>query len=228
MLFERCGVKNRAQFARDNKISANMINQHLKGIRPISLEYANVYSAALGVGIEEVSPSNYMKIKDALNSAINAGLESPPAQAMGEIVTSNTNCITVKLVDMQVFAGVAGFKATNIESESTCAVFTNEWIAKRNLNPSKLHAILVRGVSMETSLYDGDLVVINTDDRRIDDGEVYAVNYEGELVVKRLKREMGNWYLSSDNQDKRRYQDKLFNDNCIIIGRVIHRQTERI
>jgi phage repressor protein C with HTH and peptisase S24 domain len=71
--------------------------------------------------------------------------------------------------------------------------------------------------------------VINTADITPADGEVFAVNYEGEAVVKRMVRDAGEWWLSSDNPDQRRYSRKLCaGDACIIIGRIVHKQSERI
>ena len=56
-------VPNRAAFARRHKLNATMINQHIKGDRPISLEYAKAYAAAFNLPLKEISPSNYEELK---------------------------------------------------------------------------------------------------------------------------------------------------------------------
>lgn len=81
---------------------------------------------------------------------------------------------------------------------------------------------------MEPGLYDGDTIVVNLADATPTDGSVFAVNYEGQCVVKRLKRDAGRWWLTSDNADKRFFPDKLCDENVSIIGRVVHRQSEHI
>ena len=82
---------------------------------------------------------------------------------------------------------------------------------------------------MEPTLFDDDVVVVNTEDTEPKDGEVFAINYEGEPVIKRLVRDASTWWLSSDNPDQRRYPRKECMDpHCIIVGRVVHRQSERI
>jgi phage repressor protein C with HTH and peptisase S24 domain len=81
---------------------------------------------------------------------------------------------------------------------------------------------------MEANLHDGDLVVINTDDVTPKDGVVFAANYDGELVIKRLKRDAGQWFLASDNPDKARFGDKLCADGCGLIGRIVYKQSEQI
>lgn len=55
-LFARVG--NRARFARDHRLPGGqaVIYQHMKGLRPISLEAAIAYAAGLGCSLEEISP----------------------------------------------------------------------------------------------------------------------------------------------------------------------------
>jgi len=81
---------------------------------------------------------------------------------------------------------------------------------------------------MEPGLYDGDTVVVNTQSATPKDGTVFAVNYEGEMVIKRLIRDAGQWWLASDNPDQRRYPRKVCDENSIIIGEIVHKQSERI
>lgn len=78
---------------------------------------------------------------------------------------------------------------------------------------------------METSLWDGDLVVMNRADTTLKDGEVYVVNYEGELVIKRLSRDAGSWWLTSDNA---RYKPKRCDEHAEILGRVVYKQSEQL
>lgn len=81
---------------------------------------------------------------------------------------------------------------------------------------------------MEPSLWDGDLVVINTADDNPQDGDAFALNYEGELVIKRLRRDAGEWWAASDNADQRRFAPKRCTEDVKIIGRVVYKQSERI
>ncbi len=136
--------------------------------------------------------------------------------------------LTIKRVDFKLSAGISGYSVEYLNGDKAPIIFRRDWIESNGLNPEHLYAIKISGHSMETSLYDGDLVVVNVDDNKAIDGDVFAVNYEGELVIKRMLRQAGNWYLSSDNPDKRRYSDKLCNENCIVIGKVIYKQSERI
>lgn len=135
----------------------------------------------------------------------------------------------IKMVKLRLSAGIMGFQADPDYSEGgTLGVPTN-WIERRQYTPERLIAIKVKGESMEPSLYEDDIVVVNTADTKLVDGHVYAVNYEGEAVVKRLTRDAGKWWLSSDNPDQRRYHRKVCQgDMCMIVGRVVRKESERI
>jgi len=81
---------------------------------------------------------------------------------------------------------------------------------------------------MEPTFYDGDLVVLNTADKEPLDGGVYAINYEGEPLIKRMERDAGHWWLKSDNLDQRKHGRKVCQgDACIIVGRVVRKESER-
>jgi phage repressor protein C with HTH and peptisase S24 domain len=94
---------------------------------------------------------------------------------------------------------------------------------------SDLLAIVVRGESMEPALFEGDVIVVNTADKTLVDGTVYAVNYEGEVVVKRMVRDAGMWWLTSDNSDQRKYHRKSCKGaECIVIGKVVRKESTHI
>lgn len=140
---------------------------------------------------------------------------------------SHPDLVSVRRVNLKLQAGMNGFAVEPEEGEADPIFFRSNWLAARGYKPYNLIAISVRGPSMEPTLYEGDLVVVNTADREPKDGSVCAVNYEGESVIKRLQREGGSWYLASDNPDQRRFPRKEWIDGeAIIIGVVIHRQSE--
>jgi Predicted transcriptional regulator len=101
-----------------------------------------------------------------------------------------------------------------------------DWLASESLKPESLVACKMTGDSMMPGLNNGDTVLIDTSRTQPKDGRVFAINYEGELVIKRLMRDAGNWWLSSDNTDKTRYPNKLCaGDVCLIIGECVHKQS---
>ncbi len=134
----------------------------------------------------------------------------------------------VRRVKFKLSAGISGFEVAYQDEDRAPIFFRRDWIASKGFDPDKLFAVEINGNSMEPSLFDGDYVVVNTGDVTPRDGEVFALNYEGELVIKRLVHEGDAWYMRSDNQDKIRYADKRCDDRASIIGKVVHKQSERI
>lgn len=136
----------------------------------------------------------------------------------------------IQLVELKLSAGFTGFQAqASGLGEPRFLTVPPYWIDKTGYSPDRLIAIHVKGESMEPSLYEGDLVIINTADTQMADGAVFAVNYEGEAVIKRLSRDMGQWWLTSDHPDQRKYHRKSCRSGeCIMIGRVVRRETDRI
>lgn len=141
----------------------------------------------------------------------------------------NPQVSRIRKVKLKLSAGIVGFSVEPEEEYGNPIFFRRDWLATRGLKAENLIAVGVKGPSMEPGMYDGDTVVVNTADTIPRDGEVYAVNYEGECVIKRLIRDAGLWWLSSDNPDQRRFPRKeCSGDMCLIIGKVIHKQSERI
>lgn len=136
--------------------------------------------------------------------------------------------LAVRHVRFKLAAGVGGYEIHFDNSEGAPLYFRRDWLQKRGLKHDKLIALKVHGASMEPGLYDNDTVVVNLADVDPSDGVVFALNYEGQCVVKRLKRDAGQWWITSDNSDKRFYPDKRCDENVKIIGRVVHRQSEHI
>ena len=132
----------------------------------------------------------------------------------------NPDYPAIRRVRLKLSAGIDGFSIeTNVE-DGTPIVFKREWFAARGYKSESLIAIDVHGASMEPGIYDGDTVVINTAQQEPRDGRVFAINYEGELVIKRLQRDDGEWWMESDNADQRRYPRKRFTETTFIIGEI--------
>ena len=137
--------------------------------------------------------------------------------------------VQVMKVKLKVQAGITGFQVEPEHYDGETQSVPASWVMREGLARDALLAIVVRGESMEPALYDGDTVIVNTRDSKLVDGSVYVVNYEGEAVVKRLIRDAGQWWLSSDNADQRKYHRKQCKGaECIVIGRVVRKESTHI
>lgn len=150
------------------------------------------------------------------------------ARAPKQVIDHAADHVGVRRGSLRLAAGVPGFAIEYENHESPPIFFRRDWFKSRGYDADKLIALKVQGSSMEPGLYEGDTVVVNTADSAPVDGEVYAMNYEGQPIIKRLKRDAGEWWLASDNADKRKFGDKRCSEHIFIIGRIVHRGGERI
>ena len=123
--------------------------------------------------------------------ATHTGEQVQSAQAMAILMASNPEFPAIRRVRLKLSAGASGFGIDYILDDAAPIVFQKEWFVSRGFQPDKLLAVKVANGSMEPGLHDGDTVVVNVGDTNLKDGEVYAMNYEGELVIKRLMRDAG-------------------------------------
>lgn len=134
----------------------------------------------------------------------------------------------IRRVKFKLSAGASGFGVDYLDEQDAPIVFRREWFDGNGYRPERLFAVRVANGSMEPGLWHGDTVVVNTEQAEPKDGAVFAVNYEGELVIKRLVRDSGQWWLASDNPDQRRYPRKVCDEHAFLLGRIVHKQSEKI
>lgn len=161
-------------------------------------------------------------------NAVEAG-DATSSRAEIKDASAIPDLLPIKRADFKLSAGVSGYEIEYSHEDDRPPIFMGKrWFEENQYNPDKLLAIKVSGRSMEPRMYDGDLVIINLDNTKLVDGQAVAANYEGELVIKRMKRDGGQWYLASDNPDKVIYGDKVCQGDCGILGWVVYRQTEHV
>lgn len=154
---------------------------------------------------------------------------APGAKRVRAVAPDDPSLTQIMKVKLTVQAGITGFQVEPEHYDGETQGVPTKWILKEGLSRDALLAITVKGESMEPALYDGDVIVVNTRDSSLVDGAVYVVNYEGEVVVKRLQRDAGQWWLTSDNADQRKYHRKLCKGaECILIGKVIRKESTHI
>lgn len=151
-----------------------------------------------------------------------------PFMKVDAIESLDPSLVQIPKVSLRLSAGINGFDVEPEHYDGTTTTVSADWIRRNGYDRDKLLAIRIRGESMETTFHEGDLVIINTADKVPVDGVVFAVNYEGAPVVKRLERDAGQWWLKSDNQNQQKFGRKVCQgDDCLIIGRVVRREGDR-
>lgn len=144
-------------------------------------------------------------------------------------IIDNDEYPSIKRVNLKLSAGIVGYAIDYDIENKTPIVMQKNWFISRGYKPENLLATEVKGDSMQPGINSGDTIIINTADTTPSDGEVFAINYEGELLIKRMIRDSGIWWLSSDNPDQRKHSRKeCSGDICIVIGKVVYKQSEFI
>lgn len=188
-------------------------------------------------GVQGYTDATLKKIADALgvpiaalfaeDEAQMAALKSLDLAAVRVVDEDHPEFVKIPKVKLRLSAGIQGFQTEPETYDGSTVPVHESWILRNGFNRQNLMALRVKGESMETTFCDGDLVIINTADKKMIDGGVYAFNYEGEAVIKRLIREGGQWYLYSDNPAPRYGKRSCQGAECIVIGRVVKREGER-
>ncbi|WP_051283995.1 LexA family transcriptional regulator [Desulforegula conservatrix] len=125
----------------------------------------------------------------------------------------------VPLYNVELAAG----HGTLVESERVTSryAFRKEWVRKISSSPGSLALCLVKGDSMNPTLRDGDIVMIDTNRKTLSLNGIYSINLGGLAAVKRL--EMGlkdKIRIISDNvAEYPTYEADL--SDIIIIGQVV-------
>ncbi len=78
--------------------------------------------------------------------------------------------------------------------------FQSDWLRRRGVNPDAARILTARGDSMEETIRDGDVLLVDTSVNRIRDNSIYVVVYGDMVLVKRVHgRINGSLQLISDN-----------------------------
>lgn len=186
-------------------------------------------------GVQGYSDATLKKLASALQVPMTAffaaqsDLVLPGAVGVHVAEKFDADFVQIPMVKLRLQAGVTGFQTEPERRDGGTLGMRRNWLERSGYDAAQLIAIQVRGESMEPSLYEDDIVVLNTADKKLVDGQVYAFNYEGEAVVKRLTRDAGDWWLTSDNVDQRKHPRKICRgEACIVIGRVVRKESDRI
>lgn len=107
--------------------------------------------------------------------------------------------------------------------------FKSSWLRANNLNQRHLDVIYANGHSMEPTINDGDVLLVDESKIEPKDGQIFAMQSatKGTIVKRLVKSDIDGWIIRSDNSDKARYGDETLRDGEInevrIIGRVVWR-----
>ncbi len=158
----------------------------------VALQYLEGFAKEHGVTLD------YLLHGDAVqNEPIHAHAAKEKSAKYAEVDDSvNIRCLNVK--------GSAG-PGNHVHEEQVVGHFqvSRAWVRNvLNCEPGKVDIIFVDGPSMEPTLEDGELVLVDRRCDRFNNDAVYAIQYDGKLRIKRVQLKLdGTVIVKSDNQN---------------------------
>lgn len=196
------GYSSKAAFARHCGITEGAVNGWLIGQKP------NAYAALLVAKACGVQLEWLLTGEGVMKSDFTANADIP-------------DLTPIPRYDIAASAG--GGAVIDAENVKDTIAFRSDWLRDSGFDPKQLNVISVMGDSMEPSLYDGDIILVDKREDRPRSGGVYVLNYDGNLLVKRLQPLLnGGFKIISDNP---RYDPEIVADSQMervrVIGRVV-------
>lgn len=131
----------------------------------------------------------------------------------------------VAVVDIRLSAGDGAPSLEFVESDRSIP-YRKAWLDRRGAQASKCYVFKAAGPSMEPTIADGDLVLIDTARRRVSDGDIFAIVVAGVPKIKRLRiMADGGLSVESDNPKfpPELIPPELVGDSVVVVGRAISR-----
>ena len=193
-------------------------------------------SASLGIPMEYLVDGIGEEVEssadDAAPSAPPRHEDLIPAQQTVQILPKGVHPTDthqrIEIYDVRLAAGPGG-KGSTVEwivrPEDDPLYFRHGWFKARRLTAGNLRAMYVRGDSMEPYLCNHDTIIIDTTDTELSDGEVYAIAYNGHMLVKELRATPDGVRIISRNPayEPIEYQGGEGAPDFQILGRVVWR-----
>lgn len=102
-------------------------------------------------------------------------------------------------LDVEAAAGAGAVVAS--EQVAEMVAFSAAWLRERQITPRSARILTARGDSMEPTIRNGDLLIVDTAIEMAVDNGIYCIAYNGLLLVKRLfVMRAGGLVISSDNK----------------------------
>ena len=201
--------------------SQGMVWQYVAARRPLNIKAVTAFARGLGVTVEEISPTIASEITSA---ASHTSSHAYPAEVPdARLVTGDDDMappmVAIRMVPEHLRAGITGFETDHLYEDGGHLHVPRQWLEENDLSPDQLRAVKIKGDSMVPMMYAGDVAVVNIKDKSRVSGGVFALNFKGESVVKRLRYDRREWYLTSENPEFQ--HEPCRTGDCNVIGRVV-------
>ena len=128
---------------------------------------------------------------------------------------------TVEIGITQIESAAGAGATVHDEHVLTKVNFPARWLFERGLRPSSCRFIRVRGESMEPTLPDGSLILVDLATEHPKSNKIFVIRTGDELIVKRLVKDTKvGWLLESDHPQRSLWPTQLWPNDADIVGEV--------
>ncbi|WP_333873106.1 S24 family peptidase [Methylobacter sp.] len=125
--------------------------------------------------------------------------------AVAELSTYIDQLALVPFYDVEASAGHGSL--VDQEQQISQMAFRKDWLKQKGLQSNKCALIKAKGDSMEPTIYDGDLLLVDVSIDSIKDDSIYIIQADHHLSVKRIQQDFdGSLIVISDNP---RYEKRI-------------------
>ncbi len=180
-------------------------------------------------GVKNIAQSNYERgirtpSADYLEKAAALGVDV--AYVLTGVSTSASNDDESDLIaikdyrSIKVSAGFGGFNEEPYDVPET--LIEKAWLNARGLKAKDCAMFKVSGDSMTPTLSNGDDIIINQAEKQLKDGQIFVLNHQGTMWVKKVQLAFAGVELLSDNKDYKAIVLTQEEANSLnVIGRVV-------
>lgn len=205
---KRTGLRpSQEKVAHDLGVSQSALSQRLTGRMAINDKFAAKIARLIGCTVPDFSPRLDAEIK-----ALAAGVNDPAAEFA-----------QIRRVDVTMSAGYGALAYDEVDKSALS--FRRDFLCGMGLNEKRCVVVTAGGHSMEPTIDDGAVLLINQAYTDITNGQIYAFVYDGLLFVKRLSRTKDGVVLArSDNPDQDKFPEMRIDHNTTdfeMIGKAV-------
>ncbi|MCZ2496409.1 hypothetical protein GN316_06540 [Xylophilus sp. Kf1] len=185
-IYDQVRPANQGEFGKAHDIGGQtMVANYLNAHSPLNLKAATGFALGLGCKIREFSTRLAAEAHKAAEAAGVVGAEDD----------------FIQVPRLNVSAGAGPGRLSSVVEEDGSLQFRLDFLQSVSVQSKYAAIINVRGGSMEPTIKDGAVILINKADRTPRDGNIYAFVNGEEILVKRFRNRSGEWYAVSDNGD---------------------------
>lgn len=227
-LIEKDFGGSQVNFAKAIDRSTAQVNALVKNRKHVGDALALYIERTLNLGVGWFDKSSEGEVRDEDRSGdktplANQGTDATPMSPIEAFEDGST--LTEGEVELPFYTDISlsagnGFSADIQDFNNRKLRFSSNTLRSKNINPAYAVCICADGDSMEPVIPDGAIVGINTEDKTLRDDKLYAINHDGLLRIKILRKRPSNKVLIQSYNTSLYPDEEVALDEISIIGRI--------